>query len=102
MNNKKIIFSGIVTGFLGLGLGLTLLYLVPYPYTGKFYQNLKHRYILIGGVAGLLIGSSLETVRQLKEQQDEDEALADQFRQAKASFSQFNTATTSFLPPEEN
>lgn len=101
MNSKKIIFSGIVTGVIGIGLGFVILYLLPAPYTGKSHENLRRVYTWIGSVAGVLIGSSLETIRQLKQQQDEDEALAEQFQRAKAAFPQFNTDTTSFIPPEK-
>jgi hypothetical protein len=101
MNTKKIVFSSIITSLVGLGFGLVLLNMNPYPDRSKTSLSLRHTYLLISGVAGLLIGSSLEAVRQLKEQQDEDEALANQFRQAKAAFPQFNI-DPAFLPPEEN
>ncbi|UBF29749.1 hypothetical protein K9N68_23155 [Kovacikia minuta CCNUW1] len=90
MNIKKIVFSGIVTGAVGTGLGLVMLALAPVPYTGKPYQNLERTYVVIGGIAGLLIGSSQETIRQLKKQRDQEEAIADQLRQAKNNFMQLN------------
>ena len=76
MNNKRIIFSSIVTAAVGVGLGLVIVQLCPTPYTGEIYQNLKQRYGLIGGVAGLLVGASQEAVRQLKKQRDQEEAEA--------------------------
>jgi hypothetical protein len=86
MNTKKIVFSGMVTGVVGVGLGLVVLALAPCPYTGKPYQNLDRTYTLIGGIAGLLIGASQETIRQLKKERDYEEAIAEKFRQAKDSF----------------
>jgi hypothetical protein len=91
MNTRKIIFSSIITGAVGAGLGLVMIYLAPCPYTGKLYQNIDRTYILIGGIAGLLVGSSQETIRQLKKQRDQEEALAEQFRQASATLLKANT-----------
>lgn len=74
MNTKRIIFSGIVTAMIGVGLGLVMLQLAPCPYTGKPYQNLKRTYTVIGGLAGLMFGASQEAIRQLKKQRDQEEA----------------------------
>jgi hypothetical protein len=97
MNTRKIIFSGIVTGAVGTGLGLVMIYLAPCPYSGKPYQNLGRTYTLIGGIAGLLIGSSQETIRQLKKQRDQEEELADQLREAKAAFMQLHPDTNQLM-----
>lgn len=71
MNGKRIIFSGIVIAVIGTGLGLVLATLFPTPYRHlEVYQDLDRKYMAIGAVAGFLLGSSLETVRQL--QQDSD------------------------------
>jgi hypothetical protein len=91
MNTKKILFSAIVTGIVGTGLGLITLALAPVPYSGKLYKDLQSTYTIIGGIAGLLIGASQETVRQLKKERDDEENLAEQFRQAKAAFHQLDT-----------
>jgi hypothetical protein len=101
MNTKKIIFSGIITTAVGTGLGCIALYLAPNPYTSKPYSDLTHTYALIGGIAGLLIGSSQEAVRQLKKERDEEEALAEQFKRAKASFSRLSIDTSPFINPSE-
>jgi hypothetical protein len=83
MNNNRIIFSGIVTAVVGVGLGLVMVQLFPTPYRGEMYQNLDHKYGLIGGVAGLLFGASQEAVRQLKRQCDQEEAIAAKQERAK-------------------
>ena len=78
MNKRRIFFSGVVTSAVGVGLGLVILQLAPSPYSSSLYSHLKRDYLIIGGIAGLLLGASQETVRQLKRQCDEDEAIANQ------------------------
>jgi len=82
MNTRRIIFSGVVTSAVGIGLGLVMLSLAPSPYSSDLYRNLKQDYLIIGGVIGLLFGAGQETVRQLKQQCDEADAIADQHEQA--------------------
>jgi hypothetical protein len=77
MNTKRIVFSGVVTSAVGVGLGLVMLSLAPCPYSSNLYRNLKEDYLIIGGVIGLLFGAGQETVRQLKQQCDEEDAIAD-------------------------
>lgn len=84
MNSKRIIFSGIVTAVIGVGLGLVMVKLVPSPYTAELYKSLKSRYALIGGVAGLVFGASQEAVRQLKRQCDREEAIASRYEHSQA------------------
>lgn len=78
MNKRRILFSGLITSAVGVGLGLVMLQLAPTPYASSLYSNLKRNYLIVGGIAGLLLGSSQETVRQLKRQCDHDEAIANQ------------------------
>ncbi len=78
MNKRRILFSGLITSAVGVGLGLVMLQLAPTPYASSMYGNLKRDYLIIGGIAGLLLGSSQETIRQLKRQCDQDEAIANQ------------------------
>lgn len=78
MNKRRILFSGLITSTVGVGLGLVMLQLAPTPYASSMYGNLKRDYLIIGGIAGLLLGSSQETIRQLKRQCDQDEAIANQ------------------------
>lgn len=73
MNNKSIIFSGIVSSLIGGGLGLVMAHLFPTPYTASLYQNMDRKYAAVGIVGGLLIGTSQEYLRQLKLQQDQKE-----------------------------
>lgn len=75
MNPKLIAFSGIVTAFLGAGIGFVVAYLLPCPYTSQLYQDLEKKYAIIGAVAGLLIGSSQEMIRELKQERDAEEDL---------------------------
>lgn len=82
MNAKLIAFSGIVTAFLGAGIGFIIAILLPSPYTSPMYKDLAQKYAIIGGVAGLLIGSSQEMVRELKQERDLEEDLLRDLDQA--------------------
>ena len=50
--------------------------LAPTQYKGVIYQNLDRKYAVIGTVAGLMFGASLEAIRLLKQQRDREEAIA--------------------------
>ncbi|MBW4695736.1 MAG: hypothetical protein KME27_28640 [Lyngbya sp. HA4199-MV5] len=78
MNTRRILFSSVVTSGIGVGLGLVMLSLAPCPYASDLYRNLKRDYLILGGVIGLLFGAGQETVRQLKRQCDEEDAIANQ------------------------
>ncbi|MEH2194542.1 MAG: hypothetical protein V7K98_18130 [Nostoc sp.] len=75
MNARLIAFSGFVTAFVGAGIGFIAAGLFPCPYTSQMYQNLEQKYALVGAVAGLLIGSSQEMIRELKQERDAEEDL---------------------------
>ncbi len=71
MNGKRILFSGIVTALIGSGLGLILAHMFPTPFQSlEVYQDLDRKYLEIGALAGFLMGSSLEAVRQLQQESD--------------------------------
>jgi outer membrane lipoprotein SlyB len=72
MNAKLIVFSGIVTAAVGAGLGIVIANLAPTPYT-DLYRHLDQKYAVIGAVAGLLVGASQESLRELKQQRDQEE-----------------------------
>ncbi len=73
MNKKLILFSGILTSLVGVGLGLVIASMFHSPYTSQPYQGLSQKYMIIGGVTGLLLGGSQEALRQMKHQRDEQE-----------------------------
>jgi uncharacterized membrane protein YgaE (UPF0421/DUF939 family) len=75
MNTRLIAFSGFVTAFVGAGIGFVTANLLPCPYTSQMYQDLEQKYALVGAVAGLLIGSSQEMIRELKQERDAEEDL---------------------------
>ncbi|BAU64324.1 hypothetical protein STA3757_16960 [Stanieria sp. NIES-3757] len=43
-------------------------------YTAEIYRGLDRKYLAIGSSLGLIFGCSQETLRQLKQQRDEEEA----------------------------
>ncbi len=73
MDNRKIVFSGIICTLVGAGLGLVLFSLFKPPYQSHSYRNLGNVYIIAGAIGGALFGTSQEARRQLKQQQDEAE-----------------------------
>lgn len=75
MNAKLIAFSGVITACVGTGIGFAAAELFPCPYTSQLYQDLGKKYAIAGAVAGLLIGSSQEMIRELKQERDAEEEL---------------------------
>ena len=82
MNGKLILFSAIITAGIGavIGLGLAEMRSDSYPYrpsSRPSSNSLHHRYAIVGTGIGFLIGAGLESVRELKKQQDREEKLQD-------------------------
>jgi hypothetical protein len=75
MNHKMLLFAGLVTMVIGMGLGLVLSALLPSPYKSGLYRDQKPGYIAIGAAGGLLVGLSQEAIRQLKQKQDQEEEM---------------------------
>ncbi len=73
MNNRRIIFSSLVTAVIGTGLGFVIASLAPTQYKGVLYQDLDRKYAIICTVGGLVLGASQEAIRQLKRQSDQEE-----------------------------
>lgn len=72
MNRKLLLFSGIVTMTIGVILGLILAELMPTPYRSGLYQNQKPGFMLLGATGGFLFGVSMEALRELKQQRDQE------------------------------
>lgn len=87
MNTKLIAFSAIVTAGLGAGIGFIVAHLLPTPYTSQMYKDLEQKYAIAGAIAGLLIGSSQEMIRELKQEQDAEEELLRDLNKAVRSIS---------------
>lgn len=75
MNQRKIWFAGVVTAGIGIVIGLVMAKVVDSPYTSETYreQRLERIYMAIGGVGGLIIGTTQEALRQLQEERELDE-----------------------------
>ncbi|MGI0486777.1 hypothetical protein ACN4EK_15155 [Pantanalinema rosaneae CENA516] len=73
MNYKRLIFAGGVTMAIGIALGVILTALLPTPYSSALYRKQKVVFITMGTVLGLLVGTSQEAIRQLKQKQDNNE-----------------------------
>ncbi|WP_052128573.1 hypothetical protein [Neosynechococcus sphagnicola] len=80
MNYKCVACSALIVAAAGALIGLAIAEIASPPFHSRFYRDLRHRYFLIGAGAGLLFGAGQESVRQLKKQQDQEEA-AERLRQ---------------------
>ena len=100
MNAKLIAFSGLVTACVGAGIGFITASLLPCPYTSQMYQNLEQKYAIVGAVAGLLIGSSQEMIRELKQERDAEEELLRDFNKAIHSTTDKRNLSSQFFDKE--
>ena len=74
MNGKLILFSAIVTAGVGAVVGLGLAEMRSDSYSYRESSNSLHqRYTIIGTGIGFLVGAGLESVRELKKQQEKEE-----------------------------
>ena len=71
MNQRKILFSGLMIALFGAALGLVLANLFDPPYTSKHYRKIERIYVIVGGAGGFLYGASISAVSQLKDLQEE-------------------------------
>ncbi len=73
MNRRLILFAGLLTSMIGAVVGLAVAEMANPDYESELYQDLHRKYAIVGAVAGALIGMGQESVRQLKQQQDQRE-----------------------------
>jgi hypothetical protein len=71
MNKRRVFFSGLVMGLVGVGLGLVLATLFDPPYESKHYRHIQRIYLIVGGAGGFIYGASISAVQQLKEIQEQ-------------------------------
>ncbi|MBR8839942.1 MAG: hypothetical protein DSM106950_39585 [Stigonema ocellatum SAG 48.90 = DSM 106950] len=70
MNIRLIIFSGIMTAFVGAVIGLAATKIGQrnfdqLVFEGEYYQDLQQKYALIGAGIGFTVGVGQECVREL-------------------------------------
>jgi hypothetical protein len=70
MNMRLIVFAAIVTAVIGAGLGVATARLTNNRFVSPSYQHLDVKFAIIGAGLGLVVGSSQESIRQLKKQRD--------------------------------
>ncbi|MCU0524293.1 MAG: hypothetical protein MUF72_05660 [Elainella sp. Prado103] len=75
MNGRCILFSAIVNAVIGAVLGLILAKLKPQLYPTRSEHSPPIRTILVGMAIGGMFGATVESVRELKKQQDREENL---------------------------
>ncbi len=77
MNIRLVVFSGVITAFIGAVIGLAAAQIGQrnfnqLKFEGQYYQDLHNRYALIGASVGFVVGVAQECVREMKSQQEDD------------------------------
>ena len=85
MNNRLIIFSGIMTALIGAVIGLAATKIGQpnfnqLQYSGQYYQDLYKKYALIGAGIGFAVGVGQASVRELKAERDRDLEKQDKWK----------------------
>jgi hypothetical protein len=75
MNGKLILFSAIIMAVIGAIIGMGWAEMRSYAYYYRSSSSLRRNYVIVGTGIGFLIGTGLESVRELKKQQDREESL---------------------------
>ena len=72
MNIRLIAASGFFVALVGSVVGFAAAQISQNEFESKIYQNLEAKFAIAGAVVGVAMGASLESIRQLKEQQDRE------------------------------
>lgn len=72
MKGRVIGFCGILTAIAGAVIGLAIAEISQNDFESSIYQNLHLKLALVGTGLGALTGAGLETVRELKAEQDRE------------------------------
>jgi hypothetical protein len=78
MKVRLIVFSGMVTGLIGMMVGLAATKIGQpdfnrLKYSSDLYSNIYKNFIWIGAGVGVSIGVAQECLRELKQERDEEE-----------------------------
>ena len=72
MNTKLIASSGFCAALAGAIIGFAAAEISQNEFESPIYQDLPAKFAIAGAVFGVVTGASLESIRQLKEQQDRE------------------------------
>ncbi len=78
MKMRLIIFSGLVTGLIGMAIGVAATKIGQpdfntLTYSSKSYSDMYKNYIWFGAALGATAGIAQECVRELKQERDREE-----------------------------
>ena len=72
MQRKAIGFCSVMTALAGAVIGLAIAEISPNEFESSIYSHLHVKLALVGVGLGAVSGAGLETIRELKVQQDQD------------------------------